>query len=248
MNDSIIYALDFDGVICDSAIETALSGWKAARQIWPDMAQEAPTERIEQFRQVRPIIETGYEAILTLRLLEQGKSLNQIYREHKADFAKLMQEADVSSEDLKILFGETRDRWIAEDQPQWVAKNPLYPGIAKKLRGFGNDTWYVITTKQERFVKEIFAFHGISLTDDNLFGLDRKLSKVEVLQRLLPQHPEHTLCFVEDRLPTLVKVAEEPSLKPVKLVFALWGYNTDEDKAQARSHGFSCQTLDNFVN
>ncbi|MEY4718685.1 MAG: hypothetical protein RL563_1303 [Pseudomonadota bacterium] len=248
MNDSLIYALDFDGVICDSAIETALSGWKAARQIWPDMAQEAPTERVEQFRQVRPIIETGYEAILTLRLLEQGKSLSKIYREHKTDFEKLMHEADVTSDELKTLFGETRDRWIAEDQQQWVAKNPLYSGIAEKLRGLGNTTWYVITTKQERFVKEILKSHGISLTDDRLFGLDRKLSKVEVLQELLPQHPNQTLCFVEDRLPTLIKVAEEAALKPIKLVFALWGYNTDDDKAQARHHGFSCQTLENFLN
>ena len=42
MNNSIIYALDFDGVICDSAVETAITGWKAASSIWKDMPEAAP--------------------------------------------------------------------------------------------------------------------------------------------------------------------------------------------------------------
>ena len=39
MNNSIIYALDFDGVICDSAVETAITGWKAAGSILERHAQ-----------------------------------------------------------------------------------------------------------------------------------------------------------------------------------------------------------------
>lgn len=247
MHDSILYALDFDGVICDSAIETALSGWKAAHQLWPDMLQTAPTEHVEQFRQVRPIIETGYEAILTMRLLHQGRTVEQIYNQHKTEFEQLMQQVNVNSDDLKALFGETRDRWIAEHQQAWAAKNPLYPGVAEKLRAMGqNALWYVITTKQERFVQEIFRENDIELPAERLFGLDRNLSKVEVLQLLLAKHPEHEIGFVEDRLPTLIKVAEEPSLSAVKLVFALWGYNTDDDKRKARQHGFDCQPLERF--
>jgi len=32
-----IYALDFDGVLCDSVIETAISGYKIAQIVWTDM-------------------------------------------------------------------------------------------------------------------------------------------------------------------------------------------------------------------
>ena len=38
----MIYALDFDGVICDSAIETAVTGWKVAQKIWQDMPSSLP--------------------------------------------------------------------------------------------------------------------------------------------------------------------------------------------------------------
>lgn len=245
---SIIYALDFDGVICDSAIETALSGWKAACQLWPDMPTTAPMEHVESFRQVRPIIETGYEAILTMRLLHLGHDSARIHHDHKTDFEQLMQETDTNSDDLKALFGSTRDTWIAEDQPQWVSKNPLYEGIAQKLRALENSqTWYVITTKQERFVQEIFRANDIILPDERLFGLDRKMSKIEVLKSLLPEHTGQTLRFVEDRLPTLINVSAEPQLTDVELVFALWGYNTDDDKSQARARGFHCQTLEQFL-
>ena len=74
MSKMNLYALDFDGVICDSAIETGITGWKVARQIWQDMPDQTPPEMITLFRQVRPVMETGFEAILIMRLLHEGIS------------------------------------------------------------------------------------------------------------------------------------------------------------------------------
>ena len=85
MKQSIIYALDFDGVICDSAIETGVSGWKAGAQLWSDYTTPLPTsELIEQFRQVRPIMGTGYEAIVIVRMLHDGETVESIV-EHYAE-------------------------------------------------------------------------------------------------------------------------------------------------------------------
>ena len=240
MNNSIVYALDFDGVICDSAIETGISGWKAAQQIWNDM--------IESFRQLRPIIETGYEAILTMRLLFLGESVDSLYSGCADKFQKLIQEAHVDTAFLKRLFGETRDIWISHDKTEWIQKNPLYPGVAEKLIQLGNaHTWYVVTTKQERFVKMIFTANQIELTDDCIFGLDRNLSKNEILKMLLKRHPQQPLHFVEDRLPALIKARQEPELAPVQLFFASWGYNDTADEKQAIQQGFSQQSLDTFL-
>lgn len=248
MTNLLIYALDFDGVICDSAIETGISGWKAACQLWPEMTEPAPTELIERFRQIRPIIETGFEAILTMRQLFLGSSVDSIYADHKPQFEALKQHAQINDEQLKALFGDTRDHWIATDKQQWASMNPLYDGMAEKLQQLGqHTTWYVITTKQERFVKEIFAANAIELADDQIFGLDRKLSKIEVLSLLQQRHPEQSIQFVEDRLPTLVNVAKVAELATVKLYFALWGYNTEQDKSTARTQGFEIRQLDEFL-
>lgn len=248
LDSKVIYALDFDGVICDSAVETAITGWKAASRIWPDMPKDVPLEMIDRFRQVRPIIETGYEAILTMRLLYIGKSVDAIFRSHAELNRNLMLEAQVGADVLKQRFGDTRDQWIAADLADWIGMNPLFDGIADKLWQLGQRAeWYVITTKQERFVKHILKANGIELADERIFGLDRNLSKPEVLKNLVKQHPQQTIYFVEDRLPTLLNVRKHTELAGVKLIFALWGYNTDEDKAQAVQEKFNLQELNDFL-
>ncbi|MCX7097290.1 MAG: HAD family hydrolase [Methylococcales bacterium] len=248
MPKPIIYALDFDGVICDSAVETGVTGWKAASRIWTDMPPQIPAEMIGQFRLVRPIIETGYEAILAMRLLYLGETVEAIYNGYGDMIADLLNGAQITVDELKTLFGQTRDSWIAHDLAGWVAMNHLFAGVADKLQAMGQQcVWYVITTKQERFVKHILSAYGIVLEDGRIFGLDRNMSKVAVLGQVVKAHPAHTVHFVEDRLPTLLNVAKDASLADVKLIFALWGYNTDEDKAEAAKQGFTLQQLNDFL-
>ncbi|WP_305908727.1 HAD family hydrolase [Methylomarinum sp. Ch1-1] len=249
MEQPVIYALDFDGVICDSAIETGIAGWKAATHIWDDMTTPLPTpERVEQFRSVRPIIETGYEAILVMRLLFNGDSVNAILADFPNKKQQLLMQYRLSSANLKQLFGAVRDQWIKESPDEWVNMNPLFSGIAEKLQRLSTQgVWYIITTKQERFVSEILSANHISLAKSRIFGLDRKMSKEEVLTALQQQHQQQRLYFVEDRLPTLLKVLQNDRLQQIKLFFADWGYNTDEDKLEAARHPLSTIALENFL-
>jgi phosphoglycolate phosphatase-like HAD superfamily hydrolase len=248
MNNSIIYALDFDGVICDSAVETAITGWKAAGCIWEDMPKAVPQVMIDRFRLIRPNIETGYEAILAMRLLFLGEAIESLDRGYGDKIQALLKEAQVTVDELKNLFGETRDIWITDDLAGWVMMNPLFDGVAIKLQKLGQlCPWYVITTKQERFVKQILKANAIELADERIFGLDRNMSKVEVLKGLLKDHPNEMIYFVEDRLPTLLNVLKTDELASVKLIFALWGYNTAEDKTLAAEQTFTLQQLEDFL-
>ena len=248
MNNSTIYALDFDGVICDSAVETAITGWKAAGSIWVEMPKDVPQVMIDRFRLIRPNIETGYEAILAMRLLYMGKSIESIELNYGDKIKALLKEAQVTVDDLKKLFGETRDVWIANDLADWVNMNPLFAGVATKLQKLGEQyPWYVVTTKQERFVKQILRAYAIELPNERIYGLDRNMSKIEVLKGLLISYPNATIYFVEDRLPTLLNVLKTESLARVKLIFALWGYNTAEDKALAAEQTFTMQQLEDFL-
>ena len=248
MNDSVVYALDFDGVICNSALETGMSGWKAACRIWSDMPKVLPPGMLDRFRRIRPIIETGYESVLAMRMIWAGASADRVSGGYVAEFRRLMDEAGVDSEDLKKLFGDTRDAWIAADKMEWIRENPLYPGVAEKLARLAQTGfWYVITTKQERFVNMILDASHIDLPEDRIFGLDRKMSKAEVLKLLVQRHSGQMIQFVEDRLQTLQKIQQEPELTSIRLFFALWGYNTDEEKRLAASHGFEQISLNAFL-
>jgi phosphoglycolate phosphatase-like HAD superfamily hydrolase len=248
MNNSIVYALDFDGVICDSAVETAITGWKCACRIWNDMPEAVPQEMIDAFRQIRPIIETGYEAILAMRLLYLGESVEAIHGDYAGKSQNLMKQGKITPGDLKKLFGETRDRWIEADVSDWINMNPLFEGIAAKLQSLGRlGPWYIVTTKQERFVRQILQAHEIELEERKIYGLDRNLSKPEILKALLKNHPDKRLCFVEDRLPALLTIRKDSALAGVDLVFALWGYNTAEDKALAAKEAIPGQQLADFL-
>lgn len=174
MKQPIIYALDFDGVICDSAVETAMTGWKAAMQVWPDMIGTEPSAvQIDQFRALRPVLETGYEAILLIRLLQQGVTLDAIKADNLAMVQALLGELVQGVAFLKQLFGTTRDKWIAQARDEWVAMNPLFDGVAEKLSQLNGQDWYIVTTKQERFVEQILQANNVALPND-IFGLDRK--------------------------------------------------------------------------
>ncbi|PCJ32560.1 MAG: hypothetical protein COA90_02655 [Gammaproteobacteria bacterium] len=232
--DNILYALDFDGVICDSAIETGITGWKVAASLWPDMPTETPQQMISLFREVRPVMETGYEAILIMRLLFEGITAESLLKQFATQLDQLIQRDKLNTADLKSRFGETRDQWIKNNLKQWIEMNPLFEGIAEKLRQIDHNNITIITTKQERFVSEILSANQIDIPAEHIYGLDRKLSKQQILSDLQTAKPNHSILFVEDRLPTLLNVINDSRLNAVSLFFANWGYNTVQDKATAQ--------------
>lgn len=231
-----LFALDFDGVICDSALETGLSGWQVATRIWDDMPKAMPDQIMTDFRQIRPIMETGYEAILICRLLFEGVSPAHTMNDFANQLKNILVRDQLDVTDLKKRFGEYRDSWINTDLSGWITMNPLYPGISDLLQQIPLEQRFIITTKQERFVSEILAANQIEILPNQIYGLERKLKKPQILDDLQRTNAQATILFVEDRLPTLLDVIDTPSLTPVQLYFANWGYNTDADKLQAIQH------------
>ena len=243
MKQAPIYALDFDGVLCDSAVETAITGWKAATYVWPDMVNTIPDEtHIEQFRALRPQLETGYEAIIFMRLLQQGESVANI----QTNIANFISELGADTALLKQLFGQTRDQWIQHARNEWIAMNPLFEGVTEKLQSLKGKPWYIVTTKQERFVEQILQASQVELPID-IYGLDRKMSKQEVLSELLERHGNQTIRLIEDRLPTLFGVLDNEQLSTVELQLVDWGYNTEQDRTNARAKGIKVIGLSQFL-
>lgn len=231
-----LFALDFDGVICDSALETGLSGWQVAYRYWPDMPVKMPETMLADFRRVRPVMETGFEAILICRLLFEGVAVASLLADFPQQIDQLSRREKLDSSTLKTQFGAYRDSWIASDLADWIKMNPLYPGISDLLERIPPAQRFIITTKQQRFVSAILAANNITMPESRIFGLERKLSKPQILTNLQAQHPHADIVFVEDRLLTLFDVINTENLSAVQLYFAGWGYNTTADKQQAQQH------------
>jgi len=226
-----LLALDFDGVICDSAAEIAASAWRCARQIWPQSfpSNNAPPEAITAFCQMRPFLETGYQSILMLKMLQEKLAFPAFSEHFNEHLERLMQAIGLGPVELKRLFGDCRDQWIERDNLSWLQTHRFYPGVIPALgQALARKQVAIITTKQQRFVKLLLAGQNIDFPVEQIWGLEQQKKKEIVLKQLISEG-QQDIIFVEDRLPTLELVSSLPALDSVQLLYATWGYGTSKE-------------------
>lgn len=248
-----MYALDFDGVLCDSCGESSLSAVKAAKIRWPQLFGGVDSAMedwiVEQMHILRPVVETGYENLLLVRLLveiqipstrissvAEGLTVNAILENWSQLKPIIMKEWNEERDALVDLFGSVRDEWIEKDLVGWIGANRLYPGIVDALK-FASSQVYIVTTKQGRFAEALLQeLAGVTIPPERIYGLGSG-PKVEVLQKLqaMPEHEGLTLHFVEDRLATLKNVIKVPALDGWNLYLGRWGYNTEKERKEAET-------------
>ena len=260
MGSDLIYAVDFDGVLCDSVEETSTSGVRAAATLWPSVglgepSQSPPSWLLNSMRVVRSVVETGFENVLLARFLfESGQASSTSAEEQVLTSWRQMRDElpakyGTDKEMLISIFDKTRDDWIAQDTNEWVAANRLFPGVSDALN-FSEKDVYVVTTKQKRFCRLLLESNGInSVPEDRIYGLGSG-SKISVLKKIIkfPESKGKTVIFVEDRYETLEEVSLSMLGQPLQLFLATWGYNTEKSRKKAASHPFITPIdLDTFV-
>ena len=232
-----VYCFDFDGVVCDSAPETALAAWNACGELWPASAAPLPGELQQRFCRMRPVLHTGFEAVPLMRLIADGEADDAAIL---AGFSALrddfIQRENLSEETLKTVFAKARDALIEKDRAEWLKWNRFYPGIGESLAAaIRQHEVFIITTKQERFVELLLNHNGIELSMDRVFGLEQNKTKPEILAELLQRQDlaGGNFHFIEDRMDTLNHVIATPGLEPVSLYLVDWGYNTPAHREEA---------------
>ncbi|KAJ6722963.1 hypothetical protein OIU74_007526 [Salix koriyanagi] len=234
-----LYALDFDGVLCDSCGESSLSAVKAAKVRWPDLFDTVDSTLedwvADQMHFVRPVVETGYENLLLVRLLlemripsirkssvAEGLTVDGILENWSKLKPVIMEEWVENRDALVELFGKVRDEWMDNDLATWIGANRFYPGSPQNRAGL-----------QLLYYKSL---RGMKIPPERIYGLGTG-PKVEVLKQLQrkPEHQGLKLHFVEDRLATLKNVIKDPELDGWSLYLGDWGYNTHKEREEAAS-------------
>ena len=233
-----VFFLDFDGVLCDSAAETAVAAWRAGAALWPEWrGPEPPPDALARFCKLRPLLETGYQAIALLRLIVTGETDARIAAEFAPLTTAVFSSTGCEKPALIRLFGDTRDRWIREDEAGWLARHRFYPGTAAAVRRVlsAGHPLFILTTKQARFTETLLRAAGIPLASAAIFGMESGKSKEDTLAEFVrsPHYAGRRFHFVEDRLDTLERVMARPELAGVALYFATWGYSLPAERARA---------------
>lgn len=225
-----IFAFDFDGVVCDSSDETAHTAWRAARELWPQTFEgDIDSTFLERFRRCRPVIETGFELLPLVGLLQSGVTENEILLNFERLCSEWIARWGSSPEELREVVGDVRDRWIEHDLDGWLAMHGFYSGVTEAINAMHSERC-IITTKPHRFTVLLAEKAGLEVTEC-VFGLEAiaRGGKRSVIEKLLS---ERTVHFFEDRLATLKELKD---LKGVKLYLADWGYNTQTERREADS-------------
>lgn len=245
------WALDFDGVICDSARENGHSAWLCAHELWPEEfpGVKAPDRLLDGFCQMRPYLETGYQSPIIMLMLARNMPLTAFSQDFAQHCVDILQEKGLDRRELVEIFGRQRDRWIAADPDGWLATHRFYAGVIEAMRSAqrrGIDM-IIVTTKQERFVERLLHGQNFDFPAAHIYGLERNHKKEYYLEEYM-RAGHHPFGFIEDRFATLVRTAAVPALQPLHLYFAEWGYSTPAEIVAARQHPrITTLTLESFT-
>ncbi len=248
-----VLALDFDGVIADSAREcfcVALRAWAelhpearlACHAANPDPARAENAELYRGFVEMMPLGNRAEDFGVVVAALEAGAALpdQAAYDAFRAGF-----DADELAR-FHERFYALRHAWQESDPEGWRRLHAPYPALLEVLRRRAGEVVLAIATaKDARSVRSLLADYGVA----DLFPAERILDKETGvrksahLERLLAEldvaPPE--LTFVDDKVNHLQEVAR----LGVRCALAAWGYNGERERRLAEAAGFLvCGTED----
>jgi phosphoglycolate phosphatase-like HAD superfamily hydrolase len=237
-----VLALDFDGVLCDGMAEYFESSRRACARVWPESGMPG-RDLFAGFRELRPVIKTGWEMPVLLRALGSGLPTPRLHADWEAARDELLARDPRGHDLLGKLLEQTLDRvrreWIETDRAGWLAQNKLYSDVADVRRLVrAPERAAVVTTKEGQFCRWLLDHWGIGVAD--IQGKEAGTHKCDNLRALRAKYEAETgkkltVWFVEDRLKTLQCVRTHADLEDVGLFLAAWGYVTEATRAEARS-------------
>ncbi|MDX9800486.1 MAG: hypothetical protein RBT69_04015 [Spirochaetia bacterium] len=236
-NERILF-LDFDGVICDSSRETARTGWLAGSELWEDWrGVDLPQKHLQKFIKLRPLLETGYEAIALIKAIDEGYSESFLKNEFNFIKEQIFTSVSMNRNNLIKLYGKVRADWARLKPANWLSWHLLYdcaPALVDAgMRNFSS--CHIITTKEKEFVKKLLPFFRISFDPGMIHGLETGKSKKEIILEILEQDeflPENTY-IIEDRLRTIYSLQSCGELASAFFYLASWGYVFPEEIEEA---------------
>jgi phosphoglycolate phosphatase-like HAD superfamily hydrolase len=246
-----VVALDFDGVIADSARETFVVALRAMVAMRPSSrlapmrgeaeaaARDEPAamERLALFAGFRVLMPLGNRAEdfgVALDALEQGRSFPG-QPEYDAFLATHHRQWLLEFHERFYL---ERERLAAAEPELWRSLQPPYPEVVAALqRHRGAPRLAIATAKDRRSVEALLEHYGLAGAFAPDLVLDKetgvaKTAHLELLQRRLGV-PFSAITFVDDKLRHLDAVAP----LGVRCVLAAWGYNGARERIAAGAAG-----------
>jgi len=248
-------ALDFDGVISDSAAEAFAVGLVTYQSLCPVEGWEALAERAREMTRTELLAEPLYQAFVegmplgnraedfgvVLRAIEQGVELrdqaayDRVYAAVGAEFRH----------EYHARFYGFRAAYRAESPEQWCGLMGPYAPFLEILRAHAGRADFAIATAKDRdSVDLLLDAYGVAdlfppdLILDKETGPDKRAHVRALADRIGLEPGEIT--FIDDKVNHL----ESVSKLGARCALAGWGYNGERERRLARARGHLVLDLD----
>ncbi len=227
-----VLALDFDGVIWDSAGECFEIGWRVYQGLTGQDLSGAQNRA--RFVAARPLARTGHDFFLILRLMHTRPELD-LPGFPLAEFVKLRSELADEAAVFNRDFYALRAKYREQSFEQWASWQGPYPEMLGLL-----DRWEarfrgtaLATTKDAASAHALLQSVG---RDWPVFGKEFSVDKDRQIAGIARQFDVSVgeVLFVDDLLENLHQVAPLGT----RTAMAAWGYNTEQSREEARLLGF----------
>ena len=247
MNSDVI-ALDFDGVICDSAAECVVSAYGAFCQAkgerFEPMTSPVPDYFRDGFYRMRPLIRDGRDYLMILYCLDlhlpiaDQKAFDDALEARFPDLLSLF--GVESGPELEAAFQRYRAGFRERDEGGWMDRNPLYAGMTQALGDRGGEfgSVFVTTSKPSTVSRGILEHNRFVLPEGHVLGKDMVGSSPDknVHMRLVTEAANVSYAdihFVDDQVAHLESAME----LGVNCYLAGYGYTTGKQIERARGLG-----------
>ena len=252
-----LLALDFDGVLSDSAPEAWLVTLRTYTSLRPTPAVSRMQGRAKDldadgvrsdpdYRRFLSMMALGNGAAdfgVALRLLSCGSEAS----DQAAFDAAYASEDDSFLTEFRKHFYETRAQLREEDPERWLSLLGPYPDFIDIVRRRARDVQLAIATAKDRTsVRLLLRSYEIDdlFPDEALLdkeaGRSKRAHLASLEQRLGVSFQQ--MVFVDDKVSHLDDVAS----LGVGRVLAGWGYNGKRERRQARENGHRVCSLEDF--
>ena len=172
-----IWALDFDGVLVDSARETGTAGWKTLGTLLREepFTSAPPHASLEIFVVARPVLETGWEAVLMLWLIAaEGVSGEALLADFQLTLKpRALAGLGATQEQVMEAFHGARTSWIEGATEDWLAAHGFYTTAVRAATALvaAGERVYIVTTKSAEFTARLLTAAGLEIPPKCIFGL-----------------------------------------------------------------------------
>ena len=255
--DSLV-VLDFDGVIADSIHDSWMTAVNAFTEMFPDhglpVDGPVPPDGVFEFERRHPELFSDFRRLIPLgNKAADYLAMMRLIARREADGIKDQKDFDAEQARLPLelrerfgaLFYEQRIQLQDADPESWAGLIPAFPGLPEAVRELDKRFRLAIATSKDRRSVDVLLYrYGLAgyfspeLILDKAFSYSKRLHLIQLSKST--SVPFDRIRFVDDKTMHLVQVKD----LGVQAYLALWGFNTDRERALAQKEGFTLLSLE----